>query len=1016
MSMDQIIIRQQYFDNIKSAVDGINQFFESEFQTKNFPTNTSELDWAIANIVELLEDLDPSYVSDNSRFEDTIDMINEKVNDTGDMSNMQIMSNRPIRNAIESVISYAALSDISNNFGLFSNFINGIYTFELFMKPSQYRNEIRKFTNSITVPEELMDLDIDTSLFDVESYVSHLMSNPDITFPETMNEDAEASRILEFRDLQNVEVVVADKTESAPTENNPENPVQEGVVGGAVIGSFLGGPIGAAIGTKIAMNKEKKKQEQLVNDSTAVKNTANKIMKNTNVNNNNTKTKQVGSTPPEIPVKESYVSEGAVKNASKEVGKAFVDVVGAPASAANAMVGHRKNVKEAKQTHQMSDKHFPVLTSVRYDVSSQRYQISAQAKSFADKLISDLKKLNSNKELHDYLKRLTVPRNVDIPLPHMIVEKMDNKNRGIYSTYMTLSNYYGNIFLKRIKSIDEINHINILYLFNVDKDAVIQFISDFLYLNLINNPRASINNKKILRLFDIWDSKLYIYNVLNTRYRDLASKNLDAEYKRILNRIDQNSKAATVYETNTNPKDSLSKSIKESTELRLKEYGDVTVESSQYCESFAEILYDEISTISDVVYNNGYSINEIDEFIGESYDIFEEALFTNRPAARGEVPAYMLSRMDVSAGEKSPNKDMEEVPVENPVIQEPKNSVDELADSIDEKMDMNGDADELLGSGFKQHQHGNQQDGRIVYNVTYNNSFNRSSSDSHNVKNDLSSEKSVNSTTTNTNSNNRTSNSNNATNSKNTINRPEIPPKNNNDNSNDSLDTKEFDEHAVVSYKDRKFSNGMTVEEMFTFLESEEPLSNEYGATAGDLPREDSLTRAMDRDRKSLPKRQEAKRKFQKFGNTARAKTKGLARTKLWLTNVVNSLVERDENKVKEEIIENPSYRTSLYKALRLAVKLGLTGVAFTVSTWLGTGVAALQLARYNDKARLRREVQDEMVTELKILDEKIDYAKRNNNQDELYKLMRIKGKLTGVAADASRGRWVTIKPKRNWY
>jgi hypothetical protein len=50
------------------------------------------------------------------------------------------------------------------------------------------------------------------------------------------------------------------------------------------------------------------------------------------------------------------------------------------------------------------------------------------------------------------------------------------------------------------------------------------------------------------------------------------------------------------------------------------------------------------------------------------------------------------------------------------------------------------------------------------------------------------------------------------------------------------------------------------------------------------------------------------------------------------------------------------------------------------------------------------------------IIDEKIDYAKKKNNQEELYKLLRIKGKMTGVAADATRGRWVTVQPKRKWY
>jgi hypothetical protein len=241
--------------------------------------------------------------------------------------------------------------------------------------------------------------------------------------------------------------------------------------------------------------------------------------------------------------------------------------------------------------------------------------------------------------------------------------------------------------------------------------------------------------------------------------------------------------------------------------------------------------------------------------------------------------------------------------------------------------------------------------------------------------------------------------------------------KNNIDNSNDSLDTKDDDEPVRYS-GDRKLSNGMSVEEMFTFLESEEPLSDE-GVTVDTKrkpPTADSLTRAMDKDRESMSRRQEAKKRLQKFGNTARAKLSPITRTKKWMTNVVNSLVERDENKVKEEIIENPSYRTSLYKALRLAVKLGLTGVAFTVSGWLGAAVGTYYIAKGVDKNRLRREVQDEMVTELKVMEEKIENARKQSNQQELYKLIRLKGKMETIAADASRGRWKEVAPKRRWY
>ena len=49
-------------------------------------------------------------------------------------------------------------------------------------------------------------------------------------------------------------------------------------------------------------------------------------------------------------------------------------------------------------------------------------------------------------------------------------------------------------------------------------------------------------------------------------------------------------------------------------------------------------------------------------------------------------------------------------------------------------------------------------------------------------------------------------------------------------------------------------------------------------------------------------------------------------------------------------------------------------------------------------------------------MDEKIEHAKEKGNQQELYKLMRLKGKMETIAADASRGRWKDVAPKRRWY
>ena len=966
--MDQIIIKQKYFDNIKVAINSINQFFESGFENKNFPAETDDLEWSIANIIDMLKDLDAQYVSDNNKLDNTLEEIKAHIEEHGDESTQQIMSDRPTRNAIQSVIAYVALQAIADNFQLFSKFINGIYTFELFMKPSLYRDAITKFTANLELPYEFEDLDLEIQIFSVDPYVSNLMNNPDITFSDTIDTDKEIQRILEFRDIQNTKVIVDDKQET-PADNTP---VQE-----------------AATEVPDKLTKDSKPQKE-----------------------------------------------------SKFTGSGFIC----------------KNIK--------------------YDPESHRYMISEQYKKWTDQFITNLRKCNDIKELKQYLMTMELPSKfVDIPFPYIIVQAV--KKRFNEKDFSIMKMEMENIFnkKKKEKSVARFKDYSIYDTFKSDKEGTIKYIEDYLRLNLINNKMASISNNVILALFNIFDSRMYLETLFNASEK-FNMKDSESFVTDIRSRINRNSRNTNPYQTDTNKSvgnpSAPTKDVQESVEYRLKMMGDISLEEIALCESYKHILYDEISCISDFIYNNGYSINDVEEFIGESFVYTEAYNHKNRPSARGEIPEYMKSRMDLSDGDDeeaeagTPDKPID---VADP-LGEPENPLDDLADSVDEKMDMDGDLDELIGSKFK------DTDGKskgIVYNITYNNSFNKTSNDmssntnshntsndlsegksnthntnSHNSTTDLSEGKSTTTTTTTSHSNNSTANSNNRTRSNshsnnttrsntnsnnttdtrdshdtisNSYNRDErnesidrvdnmnieSTGKNNNDNSNHSLDSKEFE--------DREFSNGMTVEEMFTFLESEEPLSNEM-SSIGKPPKPDSLTRALDRDRKSLSKQQEAKKKLQKFGNTVRATLKPVTRTKQWLTGMVNSLVERDENKVKEEIIENPSYRTALYKGCRLAIKLGLTGVAFTISGYLGAAVAALQIARFADKQRLRREVQDEMVVELKIMQEKIDHAREIHDQKELYKLMRLKGKMERIAADSARGRWKYSKPdgRKNWY
>lgn len=179
------------------------------------------------------------------------------------------------------------------------------------------------------------------------------------------------------------------------------------------------------------------------------------------------------------------------------------------------------------------------------------------------------------------------------------------------------------------------------------------------------------------------------------------------------------------------------------------------------------------------------------------------------------------------------------------------------------------------------------------------------------------------------------------------------------------------------------------------FLESKEPQSN--GNNAGNPPKEDLLTKAMDKDRETLAKQQGAKKGLTKALNTGEAVLKPVTRTKQWLTKFVDSMIKRDENKVKAEIIENDSYRSSVYKAARLALKLGMTGLFFSIQPYLGATYVAVQGLKAYDKQRLKKEVQQEMEAELEVINEKIEDLSRSDRPEDLkkkYEYMRMKKKV----------------------
>jgi hypothetical protein len=92
-------------------------------------------------------------------------------------------------------------------------------------------------------------------------------------------------------------------------------------------------------------------------------------------------------------------------------------------------------------------------------------------------------------------------------------------------------------------------------------------------------------------------------------------------------------------------------------------------------------------------------------------------------------------------------------------------------------------------------------------------------------------------------------------------------------------------------------------------------------------------------------------------------------------------------------------------------LKAGLLGVFTTINLYLGIAYAALLASNAYDKQRLRKEVEAEFATEMKILDNKIELASQENTPESrkaMWEMMRLRGKMERIVTnDAMRTRVV---------
>lgn len=106
----------------------------------------------------------------------------------------------------------------------------------------------------------------------------------------------------------------------------------------------------------------------------------------------------------------------------------------------------------------------------------------------------------------------------------------------------------------------------------------------------------------------------------------------------------------------------------------------------------------------------------------------------------------------------------------------------------------------------------------------------------------------------------------------------------------------------------------------------------------------------------------------------------------------INKIIKSDKAERKDRIIEG-RWRLKIWKLIRKAILGKMLYVAFgPVSAAIGL-MTSVALDKKLDR-RVRNDIVHEMETELRIINEKIDDAKGENDKKEKYELMRLKDKL----------------------
>lgn len=162
-----------------------------------------------------------------------------------------------------------------------------------------------------------------------------------------------------------------------------------------------------------------------------------------------------------------------------------------------------------------------------------------------------------------------------------------------------------------------------------------------------------------------------------------------------------------------------------------------------------------------------------------------------------------------------------------------------------------------------------------------------------------------------------------------------------------------------------------------------------------DKPDQGSLARrvqnkAIDTDIQAKKVAANAKKSAQQTRNTAKAITK-IPRE---ATDLVNKRIKEwddlDDERRKEYMIK-PGFRKKYWKALKIAIAHLLV---FKISPIINIILAACHFVSAKKDKRIRNELIQELDTEIKVLNQKVEDAKGNGDRQASYKLMRMQDKL----------------------